>query len=203
MPLPARESTSRRVWSSSHGDGIQVVIGDASRRGLLRTVLGSATATALATFGRARGDAAAAGGACKPACDTCQRCKKVDCGPCPCDAISCAVCQTCGAQGACEPSPDGTIRGTRNGDVDFLRCCDGICPDPDCVPSGSVPSVPCADTPDCAGLQCCSEKVAICSAPCFCLFSVAGEVCASDHDCNDPLVHPEVRSCIRGECVIP
>ena len=142
---------------------------------------------------------------CNGKCGTVKKnnCKTRDCGLCPCDATSCAVCQTCNTAGVCEPSPDGTICGTRNDAADFLRCCGGICPNPVCVPNGSVPSVPCSGSPDCAGLQCCSQKTAQCSAPCFCLFSDAGEACAADDDCNDPLVHPEVRSCICGLCVIP
>lgn len=116
----------------------------------------------------------------------------------------CAACQTCNTQGTCEPQADGTVCGTyESGADDFLRCCNGSCPDPDCVPSGFVPSVPCGGDPECAGIVCCSQKTAQCSSPCFCLFSDAGETCVSDHDCNDPLVHPERRFCICGVCVIP
>ena len=144
-------------------------------------------------------DAAAIGAACGQPGQRCQ----AD-GRCACDGASCGVCQACGADGVCTLQANGTACGTRNGADDFLRCCNGICPAPGCVPSGSVPSVTCpGGTPDCAGIACCSQKAAICSAPCFCLFSDAGEICASDEDCNDPLVHPERRFCICGVCVIP
>lgn len=131
-----------------------------------------------------------------------QRCQSD--GQCACDATSCGLCQTCGVGGVCTPLANGATCGTRNGADDFLRCCNGTCPAPDCVPSGSVPSVTCPNgNEDCAGIACCTQKEALCSAPCFCLFSDEGEICASDEDCNDPLVHPERRFCICGVCVIP
>lgn len=81
---------------------------------------------------------------CVPDCAG-NRCGDDGCGgACP----DCGPCQACGAEGVCEPLPNGTVCGARAFDGGALRCCNGACYDPDCVPVNGVPR---------AGACCCSN----------------------------------------------
>ena len=57
-------------------------------------------------------------------------------GTCVCSGNSCGTCQTCTAQGTCQPVTNGTPCGTSSHGGTTLRCCNGTCPDPDCLPVG-------------------------------------------------------------------
>jgi hypothetical protein len=143
---------------SARFDALVRVFGASSRHGLLRVGLGSAMATALATLGFALRDEVAAGGACKPACGTCQRCKKGKCkkkkGKRKCKKGRCRP------QAAGTPCAGGACCAAGSGQL-----FDGCCPvtRPACCPNASGGGCCdalddcCVDNADCVGVAICSD----------------------------------------------
>lgn len=140
--------------------------------------------------------------------DTCQHGVCVGANPVVCNAPD--LCHV--ATGAsCDPATgscsypnaaDGTICGTQSEPGGgTIRCCNGTCLDPNCVPSGDVSGTTC---PDCAnGLNCCAHRGVVCQNvnPCFCVFAEdPGDSCGSDHDCDQA---GAASACICGTCRVP
>jgi hypothetical protein len=134
-------------------------LGEASRRGLLRSTLGVLAPTALvALLGDPEAADAAKNGRCKPTCGTCQRCKK---GKCKKKNNGKKTCK----KGKCRPAPVGTPceEFTFEGE-----CCG---PDTGNFFSGCCP-VNTLCCPNSAGGGCCSSLDLCCSV---------------NDDCENPL----------------
>jgi hypothetical protein len=151
-------------------------------------------------------------GKCKPKpngtpCGACQICTAGQCGnapdntPCD-DGNPCTVSDVC-TNGVCDGTPgnQGQICGTSTHGGTAIRCCNGACPDPNCVPSGDT-DVSCAIVNDCLALACCAQQSASCNpGGCFCFFAQAGEPCGSDLDCSNGA--GSATACICGTCQQP
>jgi hypothetical protein len=126
-----------------------------------------------------------------------------------CVSDDCPVpdCQRCTAKGTCRPARQGRECGTSPNSAAVIRCCDGKCPDPPCVHSGST-SFPCDGTDgseECATVNCCvAEQPAVCpplsNVECFCPFAQPNQSCGSDLDCN---LAGTSSACICGTCQVP
>jgi hypothetical protein len=119
-----------------------------------------------------------------------KKCKK-KCGPC----------RKC-KHGKCKPKPNGTPCGASTHGGATIRCCNGACPDPGCVPSGETGDS-CAIDADCAAIDCCAQQGTTCEPDsiCFCFFAEAGEPCGSDLDCS--IAAGSSTACICGTCQAP
>jgi hypothetical protein len=100
-----------------------------------------------------------------------------------------AECQTC-TNGACVPVPDGTPCGDAGSG---LRCCDGACPSPACLPLGT-----CCGSIGVCQATCCTHRAEtgcpLCGTQRCCgLLSVPGGPCGRDDDCGGD-------ACICGVC---
>jgi hypothetical protein len=134
------------------------------------------------------------------------------CGPDGCGkggtCGSCGVCQTCTARGTCEPVPNGTVCGTSSHGGTTIRCCNGTCPDPDCVPSGAEREG-CPGPCGVNGQNCCSagSDSGFClggdpPSRCYCtIFGFPGMRCGSDNECERSGL--DITACICGTCQLP
>lgn len=117
-------------------------------------------------------------------------------GKCPGDAGSCpSECQTCGVDGqTCQNVSDGIpCGGTGSG----LRCCNGVCPSPTCLPTGTCCGGDCGQccgTSGPAGDQCPGSDSPLCRA------SGANGACARDTDCAALFFANQICTC--GRCCI-
>lgn len=164
---------------------------------------------------------------CKKKCGLCRKCKKGKCKATT--GASCGICRACDAAGQCvnvadnTPCDDGNLctindvctngvcggTSTNQGQVcgtsthggTAIRCCNGVCADPDCLPSGTT-GVSCTVDNTCFTLDCCAQQSANCqSDACFCFFAQAGEPCGSDLDCSNGA--GANTACICGACQTP
>jgi hypothetical protein len=147
---------------SERFDTLSRVLGDVSRRGLLPTVLGPITAGALTALGVAQREDAEAGGACKQACGTCQRCKKGKCkkkhGKKRCKKGRCIPAE---AGTPCSEGDGGTCCAAGSG-----RTRDGCCGVAEaCCPDASGGAC-CPSLADCCVENGNCENVAICVLGC-------------------------------------
>jgi hypothetical protein len=111
----------------------------------------------------------------------------------------------CPGPGTCDPAtgqchfPNGAICGAQpNGGN--VRCCNGACTVPTCLPPGTSITVPdCGTCTTMGEAQCCSKSIECSSdnqgnfASCSCI--VGGGFCGSDADCQS-----ETPACICGAC---
>ena len=130
-------------------------------------------------------------------------------GSCVCSGNSCGTCQTCTAQGTCQPVTNGIVCGTSTHGGTTIRCCNGTCPDPDCVPVGKEHEG-CPGPCGVNGQNCCSagsdSGFCLGSPPdrCFCtFFDFPGMRCGSDWECSHSNQHPDPSACICGTCQVP
>jgi hypothetical protein len=121
--------------------------------------------------------------------------------PTPTDPCMVAVCTngTCGSVRA----KDGAVCGTSTNGGGTRRCCNGACPDPDCLPSG-VPLNGCEGVL-CDQGSCCSGTSYTCNnttQKCRCGWNITGGVtrCGTDAECQ---LEDEARACICGTCQVP
>jgi hypothetical protein len=164
---------------------------------------------------------------CKKTCGPCRKCKKGKCKPKP-NGTACGTCHICEG-GQCVNTPDNTpcedgnpctvntictngvcagmpgnngfICGNSTHGGTAIRCCDGACPDPICVPSGPT-SDTCSIAADCSSLNCCSEEISECvTGSCRCYFAQANEPCGSDLDCS--VGAGTSTACTCGQCKPP
>jgi hypothetical protein len=168
-----------------------------------------AVCPACQTCNPATGECIPNGAAAGQPCGTCRTCNAT--GQCAivADSTSCddgnpCTINTVRTNGVCGgPSANqGKICGTSTHGGTALRCCNGACPDPNCVPSGPT-GVSCGGSSDCIALNCCAQQGTTCnaSAVCACFFAEATEKCASDHDCS--MVAGPQKACICGTCQLP
>jgi len=155
--------------------------------------------------GKCLPDAALVGQACGTCrtCDATGQCLVVgDTTPCD-DGNPCTVNTFC-TNGVCGgPSANqGKVCGASTHGGTALRCCNGTCPDPNCVPSG-VTGVACNDNTICSTLNCCAQQFTTCdgSNHCMCFFAQANEPCGSDLDCS--MSGGPSTACICGMCKAP
>jgi hypothetical protein len=164
---------------------------------------------------------------CKKKCGPCRKCRKGKCKATP--GASCGACKICDGAGQCvnvadnTPCDDGNfctvndvctngvcagtagnqgqVCGTSTYGGTAIRCCNGSCPDPNCLPSGDTGDS-CTVDDECFNLNCCAEQSADCqSASCFCFFAQAGEPCGSDYDCS--VGAGANTACVCGTCQLP
>lgn len=192
-----------------------------------RRALGLTSGSILGLLGLADAAARKRKKKCKKKCGPCKKCKKGKCKPKPI-GTACGACHVCDATGQCVNVPDttpcddgklctvntvcssgvcggspanqGQICGISKHGGTALRCCNGVCPDPDCVPSGDT-SIACNGQAICNTVKCCAEQGATCNDPsCRCFFALAGQPCGSDHDCT---MAGQTTACICGTCQAP
>ena len=141
-------------------------------------------------------------------CGPCQICVGTTCQPCPgcCSGgvcvASCPICQAC-VGGQCVAANEGQVCGTQSeARGGAIRCCNGTCPDPDCIPGGPS-TIPCGSTIPCDQGNCCAQNGAICmsDSTCFCLPGPGPvNLCGSDTDCIGTGL---TTACICGTCQRP
>jgi hypothetical protein len=106
----------------------------------------------------------------------------------------------------CPGAANGTVCGTSTHGGTTLRCCNGVCPDPNCLPFGQpIPGV--SDCTACLAKanQCCTQFPGCTTesggqVACTCDAKLPG-VCASDADC--PFTPEGLTACICGACQVP